>query len=144
MANRSFKIKIGALWLTSDGTETGRACLVTVTGADLILQAVVGNTQISNSGLPFNESPLTPTGAGRPLKIQIPKLSAAVYDSLKTILDAAATGGGSEINVTGDGEPGAFDIDATVFHNPFYLSFGMFSAGNVKKVEINLISTAIN
>lgn len=144
MANRSFKIKIGALWLTSNGLETGRACLVDVAGADAILQAVIGNTQISNSGRPFNESPLTPTGAGRALELTILKLSADVYNSLKAILDAAATDAGAEINLQAFGQPGNFGVAVTVFHNPTYLTFGLFSNGQVKKVVVRLITTAIN
>lgn len=131
------------MWLTSDGSATGRACLVSVVGADLVLSAVVGNTQISNSGLPSNESPFAPNGGGRPLEFEIPKLATNVYNSLKTILDAAAVAG-SEINVTGTGEPGNFNCDCIVLLNPNYLTFGLFSTGNVKKVIIRLITTRKN
>lgn len=141
---QSYKVKINDLWLTGDGTETGRPCRLELRGASAILSAVIGNTQTSEDGKPFNESPLTPIGAGRQIEIAIPKLSTGVFDDLKTILDTAAAAPGTEFNITATGEPGDFDIDCLVFYNPVYLDFGLFIDGSVKSVIIRAITTQIN
>ena len=143
---QNFKINFGGIWITSDGTETGRACKLEIRGASAILNAVIGNTTDANDGQPFNESPLTPTGGGRPLEIVISKLSTGVYDDLKALLDAAALADppDDEFNITAAGEPGSFDVDVIPFLNPQYLDFGLFIDGNVKTVTIRVKTTAIN
>jgi hypothetical protein len=141
---RFYKIKIGSIWLTDTGAEGGRPCKVDVDGAAALLAPDQGNVSTGNDGTPFREKPLTPTGGGRPFVITAAFMTKTVYDNLKSALDTAA-GDNSEFNVTGDGVPGNWDVDAIVNDDPQYLGFEGFTGADVLKgVRISLITTAIN
>lgn len=141
---RFYKIKIGSIYLTDNGLVGGRPCKVAVDGAAALLLPSQGNVAVGSDGTPFREKPLTPTGGGRGFTIVAAWMKKTVYDALKTALDAAAAAN-SDFNVTGDGVPGDFDVDAIPFDNPQYLSFGGFTgADTLKDVRISLITTSIN
>lgn len=141
---RFYKIKIGTIWLTDTGLEAGRPCKVVVDGAAALLAPDQGNVAVGSDGTPFREKPLTPTGGGRAFSIVAAFMKKTVYDALKSALDTAAAGN-ANFNVTGDGVPGNFDVDAIVFDNPQYLSVEGFTGTDVlKNVRISLMTTAIN
>lgn len=141
---RFYKVKIGSVWLTDDGLETGRPCKITVDGAARLLAPDQGNVSVGADGTPFREKPLTPTGGGRPFSIVAAWMTKTVYDSLKSALDTAA-GNNSDFNVTGTGVPGDFDVDAIVFDDPQYLSFEGFTGSDaLRGVRMSFITTAIN
>lgn len=135
---------IGSIWLTDTGAEGGRPCKVEVDGVAGLLAPDQGNVSTGNDGTPFREKPLTPTGGGRPFALTAAFMTKTVYDALKAALDAAAAGN-AEFNVTGDGVPGDWDVDAIVRDDPQYLTFAGFTGADVLKgVRISLITTAIN
>lgn len=140
---RFYKIKIGSIWLTDTGLEGGRPCKIIVPEAAALLVADRGNVSVGNDGTPFRETPLTPTGGGRPFTILAANMATAVFDSLKTALDTAA-GSNAAINITGEGTPGDFDVDAVVFDNPEYINFEGFGEDYVKNVKMSFVTTAIN
>ena len=140
---RSYRIKIGSIYLTIDGLVTGRPCKVAIENVDALLTPDKGNVSVGSDGSPFREIPLTPTGAGRDFAFVFASMKSAVYNSLKSALDTAA-GSGADFNVTGTGTPGDFDVDAIVFDNPEYISNGGFSGDWVQNVRVSLITTAIN
>lgn len=140
---RYYVVKVGSIWLTSDGLETGRPCKIQVEGYAGLVRSGVGNVVVGADGTPFREIPLTPTGAGRPFAVTAAFMSSTVYDSIVAALDAAAAAN-TEINVTGAGAPGDFDVDAIVNDNPFYIAAESFSGDHLKNVRIALITTAIN
>ncbi|SRR5258706_16358363 len=140
---RYYRVKIGSIYLTHDGTNTGRPCKVDVEGVNGLILPDTGNVATGADGTPFREIPLTPTGAGRPFVIIAAFLVSSVYASLKAALDSAA-GSNADFNVTGSGLPGDFDADAIVFDNPQYLTFEGFSGDNLKGVRISLMTTVIN
>lgn len=140
---RTYKVKIGDIWLTNDGTEDGLPCKVEVPNAAILLETDIGNVAIGADGVPFREMPLTPTGAGRPFAVLVKFMTKAVYDALKAALDTAASSS-AEFQVTGTGTPGDFDVNAIVFDNPVYINFGSFSGNNLKDVIVSFVTTAIN
>lgn len=140
---RFYKVKIGSIFLTDNGLTGGRPCKTEVTNAPALIAPNIGNVSIAANGVGFREIPLSPTGAGRPFTITIPFVTSAVFGSLKTALDAAAAAG-SILNITGDGLPGNFDVDADVFDNPVYLSWGSFSGDYVKNVVMSFLTRTIN
>jgi len=141
---RFYKVSIDEFWLTLDGTESGRPCKVTVENLQKLLQPDTGNVSVGSAGSVFREKPLTPTGGGRDFAFVVAFMLSADYAALKAILDDAAADPGSDFNVTGTGLAGDFDVNATVFDNPTYISHERQSGDNLINVRISLITTAIN
>jgi hypothetical protein len=140
---RYYKIKVGSTWLTHNGLEAGRACRINVDPASALVVSTLGNVSIGADGTPFREKPLTPTGAGRVFRIVAAFVEDTVYNALKAALDTAGDNN-TDINVTGEGTPGDFDVDAVVFDDPTYIKHESFSGTTFKNVTISLVTTAIN
>lgn len=134
-----------SIWLTSDGSGAGVPCKLLLAGADLLLSTRTAVTSSASDGSPFNEKPLTPTGAGRDFDIQISQIPTSRYtairDLVNAMIDDASSGG-----MTADGEPGSIDIDWIPRFAPGQaaLSFGSFSPDWVKDVVIRGRTSAIN
>jgi hypothetical protein len=138
---RSYKVQIDSVWLTDDGTETGKPCRITIEGINGLIVANVGNVTVSDDGTPFRETPQTPTGGGRPFAIKAAWLNSTQFDAIKAVLDAAALAG-SAFQVTGTGTPGDFDVQAQVNDNPTYIAADSFSGEALRGVTINLITVS--
>lgn len=129
------------IWLTSDGTETGRPCKTAFQNADGLLAPRIGTTSVSNAGTAWNEYPLNDTNGGRGFNIQIANMKTPVFDDLKELIDALIADPLGTVTVTATGEPGDIDAVAIPWFNPVPLRFGAFSTGFVKNVEIALMTT---
>lgn len=105
-----YRVKIGSIFLTSDGSETGLACKLSVAGADaLLLSAPVNSsTVLAVDGTPINI--FVGTSAGRILEIRVLVLTKHVWELLVAEINTALENE-STINLTGTGDIGDFDVD---------------------------------
>lgn len=132
------------IWLTSDGTETGRRCRTEPTNIDRLFEDASGNTTVAAGGSPFTESPLDGNGGGRDFEINIPNCPTARFDDLVAMKDDAGTAG--EVTVTIDGEPGSKTVTAIYHWNPIPIGFDpRFStaASYVRNVRLRFITTPV-
>lgn len=104
-----YSVKIGSVYLTRDGTASGRACLLSVSGASDLLQTVSGNVQFAVDGTPIIQTFETGT-KGKILEIKVEVLLTAVWASIVGLINAALSDG-TTINLVGTGDIGNFDVD---------------------------------
>lgn len=105
---RFYRIQIGAVHLTSDGTNAGIPCKLAVSGADALLQTHKGQTIVANDGTPVNQ--LFAITKGKPLEISVEVLPESVWNSLVSLINTALTNE-TTINIIGTGDVGDFDED---------------------------------
>lgn len=131
------------IYLTDDGTNTGRRCRTQVANVDTLFESGSGNTTVASNGSAFTEQPLN-GGGGRPFEIFIPNCPTDRYEDLRAMFtDAGATG---EFSVSVDGEQGTATVPAIQHWNPVPIGFeGPFSsaAANIKGVRLRFITTAV-
>lgn len=129
------------MFLTTDGEETGRPCLVEVPEAADLLEPDQGLTTVASDGTPFTESPLI-DGKGIPFQLIIKNCSVGVYEDLIDFLNFNQSQG-TDFNVTGTGTPGSFDVQA-IKNYPRPVSWSGFNTDLIKGLTIRLITTAVN
>lgn len=130
------------VWLTSDGTNTGRRCRAICPEIATLFEPESGNTTVAAGGSPFTESPLSAEG-GRPFEIQIPFCPTARFDELVSLKDAAGPAGEYTIEFD-DGEPGSKTVTAIAFYNPVPIGFSpQFSPDYVRDVVLRFITTPV-
>ncbi len=141
--NYLISIQQGAttVWLTSDGTNTGRRCRTTVDNLAALLEPESGNTTVAAGGSPFTEQPLSDEG-GRPFEIQIANCPPARYDALVALKNAAGPGGEYTIDFD-DGTPGDKTVTAIAHYNPVPIGFQGFGTNVVKSVALRFITTPV-
>jgi hypothetical protein len=128
------------VWLTDDGTNTGRRCRSSIPAAAALFSPASGNTTVAAGGSAFNEIPLT-VGGGRPFEIQIPSFQTARYTAIKNLIDAIAVDESATLTVTLTGETGAATATARPHFNPLPYDFGRFVSGWIKGFVLRLITT---
>jgi hypothetical protein len=129
------------VWLTSDGTNTGRRCRTVIPQMAAILEPESGNTTVAAGGSPFTESPLSAEG-GRPFEIQIPNCPKARYDALVALKDAAGPAGEYTIAFD-DGTPGDKTVTAIAHYNPQPIGFDAWGTDVVRGVQLRFITTPV-
>lgn len=138
---RYYKIQIGSLWLTSDGTETGTPCKITFPDAALLVNANIGTTRIASDGSPFSEFPLT-AGKGRVFSLDILALETSIFDQLKTLLDGLAVTNPTALAFNATGVPGNISTHVLGNFAPQIYSFEDFRDTYVRNITLNLVTAA--
>lgn len=116
------------VYLTGDGSETGRVCKNIITGADALrFAARSGNSSKAADGATFNEFPIN-TGAGFDFEIKVPVIDKAIYDLIAAEIAASeiADAPPLEITATAPGVAG-FIVFARAFYNPVPIGFESFT-----------------
>lgn len=131
-----------SIYLTDDGTSTGRPCKNTIENLQSLLTPISGNTTVADDGSPFTEKPLT-SGKGRPFVIVIPWSRTAVYTSIKTLIDYCVAQG-TAVRVVGTNGPAGFDVDASPNFAPVPLGFDSFNIDSVKGTRLALITSLVH
>lgn len=132
------KVKIGTLWLTDDGTETGASCLVNIPELSRLRPAK------RRTVIPVIEgSPVTQlmSQLGEVLTMSIFLLHTDEWDDLIEIIDTADSGG-SDVNIIIEGELGNFDLDCVLAENP--AQSGEFASGRIPEVTIQWRISDVN
>lgn len=136
----SIQFGLTTVWLTSDGTGSGRRCKTEIPAADQLFEDESGNTTVAAGGSPFTELSDS-AGGGRPIEIAIPNCPT---DRLSDLQDLhAAAGAAGELEITIAGEPGSVTVSAIQHYNPVPIGFGRFTAGNMKNVVLRYITTPV-
>lgn len=137
------RVKIGTVYLTDDGTDTGMPCRVEVAGLDRLKAVKTGAMAVSADGTPY-AFVTDNQGKGATLSIKPFAVRKAVFDDVVDVVNAALTAG-TVVNVTfTDGDVGDFDVDCLpVLPNPVTFP-GTFSSGIIDGVEIRFAVTEVN
>ena len=117
MSNKFYKVQIGDVYLTDDGTENGTPCKLEIPNLEDLLTPVIGAVVYAASGNPVIQS--VPWSKGKPFEINIGVLTREVWEDIKTLMIDAQTAA-SFFTVTGTGDTGNFSVSAKPFpQKPF-------------------------
>ena len=103
-----YRIQIGNVYLTKDGSASGRPCLLTLTGADQLRQTRRGNVFKSLDGTPYLQ--IAANAKGKTLEIRVEVLMASVWESVVALINNALETR-TTLNVKGTGDLGVFDVN---------------------------------
>jgi hypothetical protein len=136
-----YLVKIGSVWLTDDGTETGKACLTKVDNLARLFSGREGATQIPLSGKPYN---FTRERSGNNVKLICKPfaVTATKLAAIQVLLDAADLAGTAVAVAISDG-PGAVNMDCDPLWEgeiPPITFSGDFYNDDMYNVEIRLIT----
>ncbi len=133
-----YLIQIDDVFLTRDGTETGRACLLSVAGASDLLNNFSGNITPAVDGTPIVQTFETGT-KGKILEIKVDVLLAEVWSSIVNLINAALLAG-ETVNIIGAGDIGDFDVDCfPLLPKPFEAN--EFIEGRINNAVFRFITT---
>lgn len=137
---RYYKIKIGSVWLTSDGTETGIACKTKVSGFSDSLFDKIGNTVKALDGTPITFLTVD-LRKGMSILLEVPSFITSVFDDVKTELQDSLTNKTLfELDIIG--ETGTFNLLAKP-DMPTPLDSESFGTGYIKNIKIKLITAGV-
>jgi hypothetical protein len=133
-----YLVKIDDVFLTRDGTETGRACLLTVSGASDLLNIFSGNVTLAIDGTPIVQMFETGT-KGKTLEIKVDVLLSDVWTSLVNLINTALSEG-ETLNIIGTGDITNFNVNAVpLLPKPFEAN--EFVNGRIKDAIFRFITT---
>lgn len=133
-----YKIKIGSIWLTADGSENADQCKSSVSGASDLLNNFTGSVTPAVDGTPIVQ--IFEIGTkGKILEIKVTRLYTSVWQSLiASIQDALSSG--ETINLIGTGDIGDFDVECIpLLPKPFEAS--EFINGRIENAIFRFITT---
>src|SRR5262245_26809449 len=97
-ADRFNRVRIGAIYLTKDGTSGSTPCKLSISNLDLLLMDKTGNIEPVADGSPFIQ---LVDVHGVELVIQVLKLKQTVYESLREAFNTLNnTGAKVEVEIT--------------------------------------------
>ncbi len=133
-------VKIGDIWLTNDGLETGKPCKVEITGIDQLRGAYTGVTVRSAANTPYTFI-MNNTLKGVQLVISPLVIMDTVLDDLEDAFDAAALAGDT-LEMSIEGDTGTYTLEVTGFYSdgvkPVQFT-GEFNNGRIFGSKINVI-----
>jgi hypothetical protein len=135
-------VKIGTVYLTNDGLETGRHCRTTITGLDALIIGYTGVIHRAIDNTPYAQV-TNNIGVGQDIQILIYRLTAAVYASLQTVINGAFSAA-ETINVVIDGDGGTFDLECMPGLPKPLTWAGDMGLGRLHEVGVNLTVAEIN
>lgn len=131
-------IKIGTIYLTNDGTQTGKECKTSVTGLNLLKTTKIGNIQYAADGTPHAN--LIEVGQkGVPIEITVDWLAKTVFDNINTTINDALNNM-TTINVIITGDTGTFNVNVIPgLAEP--IDWAGFSSGIIKGAKYKFVTT---
>ncbi len=141
MSDRYHAIKVGSVWLTKDGLETGVNCKTNVTGLENLLSDFTGQTQYAIDNTTYIQVAEN-VGVGTKIGITMTRLESGVMTSLKSEINTAINTD-TPFNVTIEGSAGDFDLECL----PDFPQFtwpGEMMGGALMEVTLNLVVQEIN
>ena len=103
-----YKIRIGTIWLTSDASENGLQCFLSIPQASELLTEIAG-TVIETVGGRVVQS--VPYVKGKDFDIQVSIMPADVWDELFALRETLLEND-SSIEIEGSARPGNFAVNA--------------------------------
>lgn len=138
---RFYTLQLDTLYLTDDGTATGRPCKLRISGLAGLRVAYGGVSAPSADGTPYTVA--FSRVKGQRLAVTIDYLPATVFDSIVTAINQALENN-STITAIGNGDEGDFNLEVTpALPEPIALS-GEFSNGILRNVTLNFIVSGVN
>lgn len=135
-------VKIGDIFLTTDGLQTGRPCKVDVTGLARLRQERTGTIRLSTDGTPYLYTMLY-LGKGLPLQLRTVAMQKSVLDNIieehNDALNANAT-----LNLVITGTTGDFNLQVWPSLPDGVDYPGTFSGDRVYGVVFNYVIDSIN
>ena len=114
---RFYAIQIDTIFLTSNGSNTGTPCKLTVSNVEDLLTNVIGAAVPTVGGNVVFQ--LVPFTRGKQFDIQIEVLNLAQWNDLKTLINSRLAADTS-FTVSGTGDTGNFSVSAKPFpQKPF-------------------------
>ena len=136
--SKFYKVKIGAVYLTDNGLQTGLPCKLAVAGADALLSPFTGSVTPAVDGTPIMQIFETNL-KGKVLEIRVFSLTTAVWNSLLALINTALAAN-TTINLTATGDIGNFDVQVLpLVPKPFEAS--EFSNSRIKNSTFRFITT---
>ena len=134
---RFYRLQIGDIYLTEDGTSLGTPCKLQIDGADALAQAKTGQITQAADGTPYAQ--IVEFSSGKILEIQIQTLLTDVWESLLSLVNTALENSDT-INLIGTGDVGDFSVDAMpLVPQPFEAQ--EFLNGRIKNARFRFITT---
>lgn len=130
-------VKIGGIYLTSTGLQSGTACKLTVAGLDALAMDKTGTVTAAADGTPFVEL-VDVDRRGSRVVITIESLAQSVFNDLKDLLNDAVNDG-DVLTLEISGKTGNFNLSVLPLI-PKPLSFGAFNNFWIKNTVISLIT----
>lgn len=137
---RFYRLQIGSVYLTSDGTSAGLPCKLKIGGVEALRVNYAGQTAPSADGTPQTVAFLVGTKS-RPLSVTVETLPKTVFDSLVTVINNALQNN-STITLVGTGDYGDFNIACVPTLPTPISSSGEFINGRLKQVVLNFTTTS--
>jgi hypothetical protein len=133
-SGKYYQISIGGIVVSSNGTNTGVRCRVSVENVNDLLRNYTGSQITSGNGSSVDQ--IIPYTAGKDFSVVFFKPTIAVWNSLKTLFDNYA-GNGVPFAVIGTGAPGNFNVNAKpIINNPY--DWKGFSATHLKELILRM------
>jgi hypothetical protein len=134
--SRFYRIQIGGIFLTEDGTAAGTPCKLSVESVEDLLTTVAGSVAPSANGTPIFQ--LVEWTKGKQFAIQITTLTKDVWlDLVELLLEALEEN--QTLTVTGSGDIGDFTVTAKPFPVKPYQATG-FINGRILGVTLRFIT----
>lgn len=136
-------ISIGTVFLTSDGTDTGRKCRTVVTGIEALLAGFRGATQTAIDGTPYLQVTAN-NYKGIRFSINVNVTPDTELQALMTQINTALSGGNA-IQVTIDGSRGTYDLQCLPDLTPGAVTGGEETdiGGRIKNLIFNFIIAGV-
>ncbi len=130
------------IWFTDDGLETGRPCLVDVTGVDSLSVPYAGNITESADNSPYLFR-VPHGGQGARIRLEPFVASTSLLEDIKTLFAASVEDKVPiEVNISGD--TGTFSLNCLpLFPKPIEFS-GKFLDDNIYDLALNLVVVSQN
>jgi hypothetical protein len=133
-----YLIQLNSVYLTSDGTSSGKRCKLTVSGVENLVRTRTGFTSLAIDGTPVTQI-VEQNGKGFAVEISIETLTKTVFDDLIELINNALVQSAT-IDLIGTGETGNFNVDVIpLMPNPF--SFESFRNNYIKNVALRFVTT---
>jgi hypothetical protein len=136
MSDRFYFVKIGSIYLTSDGTSAGLPCKVLCRGVESFRSKYARAVVIAASGKAY-ELQVDLDQEGKHFEVELTNCPVELYEALLTLLNTAEDAL-STLRIIGLGLPSNFDVQAMPGEN--WLSTGQFSGGYINNVVLRFVS----
>lgn len=130
-------IQLGSVYITADGTSSGKPCRAEVEGLDALSSDYTGVTVIALDGTPYNQIQQT-AKKGLPLVIKIFQTTDTRLDALKSQIESLISGF-SSVLVQITGSTGTFAVNCLpAFPKPLEFT-GEFQNSYIKNITLNFV-----
>lgn len=102
-----YSIQLNSIYLTKTGLANGRACLLTLAGADALLQTKTGQTTQAADGTPYAQ--IVDYTVGKVLEMRVETIMSGVWEQVVELINNALENS-QTIQMIGSGDIGDFSV----------------------------------